>query len=392
MKNLPTSITRTILLGAAVGFLAIPASAAPPLPALQEFTIATGWPPKNVDSTAVAKALAKADFNAVLWPMDKLEVCRSAGLKLIATDTLPETARKLTNDPAIWGYHLADEPKAPAFPKLALEVEDFRRADSKHPALINMLCFAGELLHDYMRIVKPDVLSYDHYQWWWGVHSHFEKLEQHRDAALAARIPLLSWLEVNANPNVEWGEDHALDPDNAVKIRQSVYTSLAYGVKGIQWFSAELMFKPGTAELNECGQQVAQLNAELAKLGPVLLKLHSRDVFHTPPLPRRTHESQHDHWAQVTGDSLLWGMFKDDADVDYILVANRDIHHRQQALVQFQRAGYGRKVQTVLQFDKKTGTWSPFTSRVRILFVTNLEPGDGQLFKVVKEPETASKP
>ena len=91
------------------------------------------------------------------------------------------------------------------------------------------------------------------------------------------------------------------------------------------------------------------------------------------------------------GDELLWGMFKDEADTDYILVANRDIHQRQQATIQFQRAGYGRKVKTVLQFDKKTGEWIPFTSRVRVLFVVNLDPGDGQLFKVLKEEISVSK-
>ena len=354
---------------------------------MREFMTLTGWTPTNVDNASIAGALKKAGFNTVLWPLDKLEVCRAAGLKLMAENARPEDAAILTSDSALWGYHLADEPKAPTFPTLAKLVADFHQADPNHPANINMLCFAGELLHRYMTTVKPDVLSYDHYQWWWGSHSHFEKLEQHRDAALLAGIPLTCWVEANANPNMEWGGDLACDPDNAVKLRQSVYTSLAYGVKGIQWFSGEQMFKPGTAELGECGQHVAKLNGELQKLGPVLVQLRSVDVFHTQPLPRRTHESQHDHWAQVLGEELVWGMFKDAADTDYVLVANRDIHHRQQATVQFQRAGYGRKVKSVQRLDKTTGAWVPLSSRVRILFVENLEPGDGQLFKVLKEEE-----
>ena len=362
----------------------LPAARAAGLP---EFLISTGWPPAEADSAALAQALAKARFNTVLWPLDKLEVCRGAGLKLMAEGVRPEAAARLAADPALWGYHLADEPKAPAFPGLAKQVEEFRRADSKHPANINLVCYAGELLHLYMRTVKPEILSYDHYQWWWGAHSHFEKLEQHRAAALAADIPLTCWVEVNANPGVEWGGDRSCDPENAVKLRQSVYTSLAYGVKGIQWFSADLLFKPGTAELNECGQQVARLNAELEKLGPTLLQLRSLDVFHTKPLPRRTSESQHDHWAQVSGEALLWGMFKDAAGTDYILVANRDIHQRQQALVQFQLAGYGRKVKSVQQLDKKTGAWIQLGANIGILFVVNLDPGDGQLFKVLKAAE-----
>ena len=254
-----------------------------------------------------------------------------------------------------------------------------------------MVCFAGELLYLYMKTVQPEILSYDHYQWWWGSHSHFEKLEQHRATALAAGIPLICWVEVNANPGVEWGGDHGRDPDNAVKLRQSVYTSLAYGVKGIQWFSAGMLFQPGTAELNECGRDVAQLNSELQKLGPTLMQLRSLDVFNTQPLPRRTCESQHDHWAQVIGDQLVWGMFKDAADIDHILVVNRDIHHRQQAEVQFQHAGYGRKVKSVQKFDKQTGSWVQLGSNIGVLFVVNLEPGDGQLFKVLKEESVATR-
>ena len=385
------SIMRTFLLSLYFAVATVVAMAAPVSTPMGEFMISTGWTPANVDNALIARALSQAGFNTVLWPLDRLEVCRAAGLKLMAEQARPEDAAKLTADSAIWGYHLADEPKAPTFPKLAEQVADLHRADPNHPANINLVCFAGELLREYMKTVKPEVLSYDHYQWWWGSHSHFEKLEQHRAAALAAGIPLTCWVEVNANPGMEWGGDRSCDPENAVKLRQSVYTSLAYGVKGIQWFSGEPNFRPGSAELSECGQHVAKLNAELQKLGGILIQLRSVDVFHTKPLPRRTCESQHDHWAQVIGEELLWGMFKDAADTDYILVANRDIHHRQQATIQFQRAGYGRKVTSVLKLDKATGSWAQLGSNIGILFVENLDPGDGQLFKVLKEAEAGSR-
>ena len=358
---------------------------------LPEFLISTGWPPTNQPPQAIAKALVVAKFNTVIWPLDKLEDCRSSGIKLMAEGAHADGVTTLARDPTLWGYHLADEPKATAFPDLARQVKSFRSADPEHPANINMLCFAGEMLYDYMKQVKPDILSYDHYQWWWGSHSHFEKLEQHRAAALAANIPLTCWVEVNANPNVEWRSETICDPQNAAKIRQSVYTSLAYGVKGIQWFSADMLFKPGSTDLNECGRQVAKINSELAMLGPTLIQLRSIDVFHTTPLPRRTSESQHDHWAQVTGQEMMWGMFKDPSETDYIFVVNRDIHQRQQALVQFQTAGYGRKVTKVLQLDKQTGKWIPFGNNVRILFVVDLDPGDGQLFKILKQEDAHPK-
>ena len=155
---------RTFLLGLYLTVATVVAMAAPVSTPMSEFMISTGWTPANVDNALIARALSKAGFNTVLWPLDRLEVCRAAGLKLMAEQARPEDAAKLTTDSAIWGYHLADEPKAPTFPKLAEQVAEFQRADPNHPANINMVCFAGELLYEYMRTVKPEVLSYDHYQ------------------------------------------------------------------------------------------------------------------------------------------------------------------------------------------------------------------------------------
>ena len=92
----------------------------------------------------------------------------------MAEGVRPEAAAQLAAEPALWGYHLADEPKADTFPSLAEQLVDFRQADSRHPANVNMVCYARELLYLYMKTVKPEILSYDHYQWWWGSHSHLK--------------------------------------------------------------------------------------------------------------------------------------------------------------------------------------------------------------------------
>ena len=117
--------------------------------------------------------------------------------------------------------------------------------------------------------------------------------------------------------------DDSPPPDNEQKLRHSVYSALAYGVKGIQWLSAGLMVAH-----DQCIKDVAAINAELKVIGPTLMKLRSVDVFHTAPLPTNTRSIPLKHWVHVEGEptceGIVMGMFKDEDDMDYIMFVNRD--------------------------------------------------------------------
>jgi len=329
---------------------------------MSEFMILTGWPDLNVPE--MAPALAKADFNTVMGTLDKLEVCRKHDLKLLIMHAVPETASSLTNDSSVWGYDILDEPEPDKFPELAEQVKAFRRADPNHPVYINLMARSGDYLSSFIDTVKPEVLSYDFYQWWYGPYNewwdgdrgYFARLEQHRDAAMSAGIPLMCWVEVTANPNDERYKSGKTDvpcpEDNEQKIRQSVFTSLAYGVKGIEWFVNRMMFKAGTSELNECGMDVAAINAELKRLGPILVRLTSVNVYHTPPVPRGTREAPPQHWVQAEGKDLVMGMFKDNMNNDFIITTNRNHTHEQKVALRFLR-----QIEKVEIFDRQTGKW-----------------------------------
>jgi hypothetical protein len=138
----------------------------------------------------------------------------------------------------------------------------------------------------------------------------------------------------------------------------SVFTSIAYGVKGIEWFWGRLMFDTEKPVMNQCGRDVAAINAELTVLGPHLMGLESVDVFHTEPLPRDTHAVPEDYWftlAESWYPGLCVGVFRsaDDADMnDYLLVANTNYSHEKLAVLQFTRP-----VAAVERLDKRTGEW-----------------------------------
>ncbi|MFH1571849.1 MAG: hypothetical protein ABIL09_27920, partial [Gemmatimonadota bacterium] len=298
---------------------------------LPEFLLATWGGPQVASLSARAAGLAAAGMNTVRWDLADLEALRGHGLRAIVDGAGPADAARLRDEALVWGYHLMDEPETDRFPEIARQVEAFRRADPHHPAYVNLFARAGDHAAAFIETVRPAFLSYDYYQWWYGPYQqywegstgYFSRLEQHRDAARAAGIPLVNWVEVVANRHDDRYRNVPLPSDSGPKVRQSLYTGLAYGVKGVQWFHGGLLYEEGTAALNECGRHVAALNAELRALGPVLLRLESAGVFHTPPLPRGTRAAPAQHWVLPEGGELVLGVFRDRDGGDYLLAPNR---------------------------------------------------------------------
>jgi hypothetical protein len=247
-----------------------------------------------------------------------------------------------------------------------------------------------------MDVVQPEILSFDYYQWWWGSDRYFEKLEQFREAAVLAGVPLGSCIEVTANPGVEWGDNTYL-PDNARKLRQSVYTNLAYGVKMIEWFSSDILFEPESTRLTPAGKDVAALNAEIKALSPILAKLQSVGVYHTPPLAPGTREAPKEHWVRLIGEQtkagLVMGMFLDEEGGDYLMVTNRDYHRSQSVVVRLQSKWLGiapwhkPKVYSyaVEKLDKRTGEWTTISASSFVGFTFVIGPAEGELFRIKTE-------
>jgi len=329
---------------------------------LPEFVIGT-WNGPEVDDLATrAAGLAAAGLNTVRWPLADLDALRGYGLRALVDGATPDDAARLRGDDLVWGYHVIDEPDTDDLPEAARQVEAFHRADAGHPAYVNLFARAGDHIADYLRLVRPQFLSYDFYQWWYGPYQkwwegstgYFSRLEQHREAALGAGIPLLNWVEVVANRHDSRYQNAPEPSDSHPKVRQSLYTGLAYGLKGVQWFHGGLLYEKGTTELNECGRHIAALNGELAVLGPVLLGLQSRGVYHTAPLPRGTREAPGQHWVLPEGGELVLGVLEDGDGGDYVMVVNRRTDNGCPARLVFQRNIGGLE-----RLDRASGAWEP---------------------------------
>src|SRR5207302_710473 len=81
------------------------------------------FPNEPEHQLALAKYTAAKGFNCVEAEMDKLDVCRKAGLRVrlgsIDIDKMLQAAPKLKDDPAVFAYFISDRRTRQAFPGFA---------------------------------------------------------------------------------------------------------------------------------------------------------------------------------------------------------------------------------------------------------------------------------
>ncbi len=208
-------------------------------------------PPLDKEADAHYAEIAQANFTFLIGnfgastPKDvsrQLELSAKYGLKAIVSMT-GAPPDKLNDGAACWGYFLADEPGPGAFPELRGTVDALRKARPGKLAYINLLPdyapawalgttnYAAHVSR-FISEVQPDVLSVDYYPHFRpgadGRDGYCQNLEILREQSLLAGIPF--WNFFNAMP---FG-DHT-DPTEA-QLRWQIYTSLAYGAKGVMYF------------------------------------------------------------------------------------------------------------------------------------------------------------
>ncbi len=257
-------------------------------------------PPLDDKADARYKELAEASFTLVIGgfggaKLDKqVELCEKYGLKLIASARGANPAT-LPDSPSIWGYALRDEPSAADFPKLKEMADAVRREHPGKLAYINLFpnyasaSRLGTETYDehvrlFMETLQPGVLSMDHYPQFHpgrdGRAAYCENLDTLRTHSLKAGVPF--WNFFNIMP---YGPH--TDPTEG-QLRWQIYTSLAYGAKGLLYFC---YYTPGGGEFPKGGAIIARdgrrtrhyyeaqrINAALNNLGPTLMNLTSTQV------------------------------------------------------------------------------------------------------------------
>ena len=341
-------------------------------------------------------------------------------------DALIDRAKK---HPALEAYFLEDEPGAAAFPALGRLIAYLRARDPAHLAYINLfptyaneqqlgvsadaadrarvgypLNFTGvgtddktvllyrEHLKRFVETVKPDLLSYDHYHFLKpdkdgkpvDGKQYFLNLALIRMAAQEANKPFLNTIQ-GGNAEPVWRQP------SASEMRWLVFTTLAYGGRGISYFTywglqggLYVDGKPSSLV-----KPVAALNAEMARFGPALLELESVGVYHTAPLPYGAEGIPATAPVQITGEGeFVLGLFGKSGRAAAFMIVNRDYTQASEATVKV--ALPGRRLQ---ELDRQTGRWTagePLSASRTVKI--KLGAGDGRLFRVTGTAAHLSSP
>jgi hypothetical protein len=248
------------------------------------------------------REIAEANFTLVLGGFGarapeqvarQLALCEKHGLVALVADQGAE-------GPACWGYMLRDEPNVRDFGALREAVDALRKARPGKLAYINLFPnYANEQqlgvptyeehVARFMEEVDPDVLSMDHYPIMKpsgdSRESYCANLEVMRRHSLAKGVPF--WNFFNTMP---FGPH--FDPTEA-DLRWQVFTSLAYGAKGVlyfcYWTPRGDEFPKGGAIITAEGRrtrhygQAQRINAVVKALGPTLMQLASAGVCRVKP-------------------------------------------------------------------------------------------------------------
>ncbi len=373
-------------------------------------------PPAEANSPKTWQTVADCNFTfagprggySVEENLRMLDLCEQAGIEamvvdgridwtMTAADDWRETIGEIVADygehPALFGYYIRDEPNHRLFEPLGQIRDELERRDPEHLAYINLFpTYAsvaqlgtptyGDHVERYMQMVRPRVLSYDHYALRRDGSlrpDYYENLQIIREAAL--RHGAQPWQIVLSMAHLAYR-----DPTEG-EMRWQVYTSLAAGMKGIMYFtywteptwqeSGQVAIVGPDGSPARLYPIIRSLNAEVLALGDTLLGLTSTGVFFTGEVPAGGTRLGTDCMVQLPDDApLMLGLFEDAEGTPHAMVVNRNMAEPVAVTARLLP-----HVVAVQEVSRETGELEPLALEEHEMALS-LRPGGGRLLRL----------
>lgn len=397
------SIVKTILFMAIALTMTVPLSQAAEPQA--EFFPVMAWD-SSPNDLAYLKRMRECGFTiAGFLPAAALDNCHTAGLKAIVSEPgttnydwrnvadadaqkrAAETVAQVRDHPAVFGYYLRDEPPAGMFPglaKVAAVVKELHPGAWPYINLFPTYAVPAQLevpdyqtyLDTFVETCKPTILSYDHYAFMEDgsfSEAYFTNLEIMRKTAIKHDLPFWNIIQ-------GLGALHFRVPTHD-DLRFQVFTSLAYGARGIAWFQyrvANVGNFRGSA-VDQFGTEtptwprLRNVNLQIEKLGPTLLKLKSDRVYHCgETVPPGCSGPDANSLVKAIAGPMLVGEFTHEDGTRYVMIVNKSLTGSHYCAPQFREPV--SKVEWISNF---TGEPTAFTGEM-----CWLAPGQGALLKL----------
>lgn len=310
---------------------------------------------------------------------------------------LDEMIEQFKNREKILGYYITDEPNARAFSNLEKTVSYLRKKDPTRLNFINLFpTYANdeqlgtptydEYIDQFLSIVKPEILSYDHYHFFnkKDGKDYFKNLGIIRKWALAYDIPFCNIIQAIGTNGTSQEFLNWRTP-NAAEHRWLVYSSLAYGAKAIIWFHWDHSWglTSSSSEQDALYASIKQLNKEINNIGDILINLDSKGVYHNKTSPDSSLLPNDGIVNSVSENAdLAIGYYKDKKDIDYFMLMNKS--YKDATIATITLNGVTDNLQYFNVNTKKWKVVKNIHSSGKSTFDVTLQPGDGKLFSVEK--------
>lgn len=299
------------------------------------------------------------------------------------TSRVKNIANRTASHPAVFGYHVLDEPRSDLFPVIAKWVSAFREAAPGKVAYTNLFPdYGGNLgsdgpferyLTNFVETVKPLAYSYDYY----GLMedgslrgTYFQNLEAARATSLKTGVPF--WYVVLGNAHFNYAEP------TPAGLRFQAYTGLAYSARGLGYFTFTARERGNyrASALDAYGRRtptfdmLRDVNLQMHRLAPAMAKMKPVNVFHTPKIPKDCRGIDSSRYLKGMGGpgQFLVGEFESEEYGPAILVVNTSLT----TSTSFQP---GPKQQSVIhKISSTTGEVMPWSAENNWL-----APGQGML-------------
>ena len=340
-----------------------------------------------------------------------LDFCQTCGIKGLVIDSriqlrsrysrrssgnLDAVLADYSKHPALWGYYIVDEPSSSRFNGIGNVSRYLLGKDPKRIPFVNLFptyatnkqlgAFSYEQhIDEFCRVVQPKLISYDHYALMADGSvrpDYFANLEIVRRQSIKHAIPFsFILLSVPHGPYKDVTE---------ADIRWQAFTALAYGARGIMYFTYMTPNDPAwgyhDAIIGSSGKPSAKyeiakrINGEIRKLGPTLLRLKTVAVYHTAPVPDGSKLLPEDGLISgIKGGQFVIGQFDSDDGLRYAMIVNRSLTLPARATIAFSQKVDLREV-------------SPASGRERAAIVSDRDgtcvwnaafaPGQGRLVRI----------
>ena len=225
--------------------------------------------------------------------MTVLDNAETAGVKAILNcdELFSDTGNivgRMKDHPALFAYHIADEPSTSDFPMLKDAVNRILSFDDAHPCYINLYPnWAWGKFDDYLQKVNAFLttvpqrfVSFDHYPIIevGGVSSFrpewYKNLEDIRRVARAKKLPIWAF----ALSLAHYLEDVTYPVPTLGQLRLQQFSNLVYGAQGFQYFTFHGIYRNAPTQVYD---RVKDVNASLQALSKIFLGAEIVDVWHT---------------------------------------------------------------------------------------------------------------